>query len=371
MTAEGRMGGSGMAAQVRSVPHSVLDPARYLLLLIILAAFCTPALAAPADTPLPPGEVQIRQAHLSWMALITETEMDAAITYIFPLYGTDTARLTTLSDLFRSQVSEIPLATTQGDFDLLVGEMRAITAEFRNETSVQVTRGQGDPATLTLQVRAATTNNPYITDKEAQYWTIRRTNQLGAFDDWVRGTQGSLDTLKKQGYNTTAAQRTLDVTAAKRPDLADALGSRNEGRILAENQEILPLTRQESVQVREAQGQVSDVARMQFLVEQGYRGVAQADRINRDLTVLLLDIGPAEPGLNKVKTDLATTSRILGTGNLALAKTPFSLVRTDLRDLASAYRDIANTADLPPDLGAALRAMILTLESSSDQMEVS
>ena len=86
---------------------------------------------------------------------------------------------------------------------------------------------------------------------------------------------------------------------------------------------------------------------------------------------ILLDIGPAEPALKKVKTDLTATDSLLTSGNLALTKTPLSLVKTDLKALSMEYRDIATTANLPPDLTAALRALVITLENTSDQMEVS
>jgi len=296
--------------------------------------------------------------------------MGAAVTYIYPLYGTDTSKLTSLVADFKKQEALIPATTTRAGFDNITGEMRAITAELRNETAVQMTNGYGDSNALSSKVGAATTNNPYIRAKEDLYWNTRKTNQLRDFDAWVKGTQGSLDTLKKQGYNMTAAQRTLDVTASKRPDLVEALESRSEARISTINAVILPLTQEAGLQVTDAQGQVSDAEKMEFLIEQGYRAVARADSINRDLTVILLDIGPAETTLKKTKVDLAATKTLLATGNLPMAGTPLSLVRKDFRDLSMAYRDIANTADLPPDLTTTLRSLVITLDNTADQIEV-
>jgi hypothetical protein len=233
-----------------------------------------------------------------------------------------------------------------------------------------MTTGYGKWDVLSQQVAEATTNNPYIEKKQQAYWSIRRTNQLNDFDAWTQETQASLDSLEKQGFDTAAAQRSLDVIASKRPNLDAALESKSEDRIIAMNSEILPLTRQLGDQVQEAQAQVSEAERMQFLVDQGFRAVARTDRINYDLTVILLDIGPAESPLINLKTDLEAANWILTTGNLGMANTPFQFSKKDLKDLSMAYRDLASTADIPPDLSATLRAMVITLNNAADQMEV-
>ena len=337
-----------------------------IVLLLVLLALCTPALGAPYSQ----NELAIRQAHLDWVAFNAETEMNAAITYIYPLYSTDTSHLNELLLEFREQEALIPETTGREDFENITARMRAITAEFQNESQVQMTIGYGKQDELSFAIGAATTNNPYIGQRQRAYWSIRRTNQLQDFDAWTEETQASLDTLKKQGFDMAAAQRSLDVIGSKRPDLESALESKSEGRIATVNGVIFPLTRQLGEQVQEAQAQVSDAERMQFFVEQGYRAVARADQINNDLMFILLDIGPAEPPLRQLKIDLAVTDRMLGTGSLATAKTPLSLVKRDLKDLSMAYRNTVNTADLPPDLTAALRAMVITLDNTADQMEV-
>ena len=338
----------------------------FLLLLVVLSAQCAPALGAVGN----PGDFAIRQAHLDWVAFTTETEMNAAITYIFPLYSTDTARLNALLAEFREQEALIPAATSKRDLENITARMREITAQFLTESEVQMVIGYGKPEVLSRQVGAATTNNPYIGQREQAYWSIRRTNQMRDFDSWVKESQASLDTLKTQGYDTSQAQRTLAVIGSKRPDLDAALAAKSGERIAAINGVILPLTRQLGEQVQETQAGVSDLERMQFFVEQGYRAVARADQINNDLIVILLDIGPPETSLRQLKTDLAATDRMLKAGNPALAKTPFLHAKKDLKDLSMAYRDTANSASLPPDLAAAIRVMVITLDNAADQMGV-
>jgi hypothetical protein len=339
-----------------------------ILVVLGLALLCLPVVAA--SSPMSTSETGIRQAHLSWVALTRDVEMNAAITYVSPLYETNSTRLITLYSDFKALETRIPATTTQGGFDNLTQEMRSLTAAFRDELAVQMTRGHGKWDDLTLKVRAATTNNPYISENQAAYWDIRRTNQLRDFDAWVLYSQESLDSLGTQGYPVAAAQRTHDVIVSKRPDLVSALESKNEDRILSVNQVILPLSQQLGQQVADAQAQVSGREKTRFYIDQGYRAVYQADMISNGITEILLDIGPAEPALKKVKTDLTATDSLLTSGNLALTKTPLSLVKTDLKTLSMEYRDIASTANLPPDLTAALRALVITLENTSDQMEV-
>jgi hypothetical protein len=345
----------------------------FFLILVVLAITltCLPVAAAPPVTPLSPGEIGIRQAHLSWISLTREAEMNAALTYIYPLYETNTTRLSTLLADFRTQEALIPATTTLAGFDNLTQNMRSITGVFRDETSAQMTRGHGKWDDLSLLVRASTTNNPYIDEKKVAYWNTRKVNQLEDFDGWVLDTQGSLDILKKQGYNTATAQRTHDVIASKRPDLVAALDAKNDDRILSINQALLPLSQQLGQQTADIQVTVSDGEKFQFYIDEGYRAVARADAIDNNLLPILLDIGPVEPALKKVKLDLAASSKLVRTGNLATTRTQLLLVKTDLKDLSTTYRDIATTADLPPDLTVTLRAMVITLDAMADRMEVS
>ena len=306
-------------------------------LILIITLICQTAAATPPGTPLTSSEIGIRQAHLSWIALTRDAEMNAAITYIYPLYETNTTRMSALYADFKNQEALIPATTTKAGFDNLTQELRNITGAFRSEIPDQMARGYGKWDDLTLKVRAATANNPYIEEKKAAYWNIRKANQLNDFDAWVLDAQGKLDILNKQGYDTAPSQRTHDVIVAKRPDLVAALDSKNEDRTIAINQVLLPLSQQLGQQVADAQGNVSDAETLQFYIDEGYRAVARADTVNNDLTVILLDIGPSEPALKKVKVDLTAAGKLLKTGNLATTRTRFSLVKTDLKDLSSNY----------------------------------
>ena len=306
------------------------------------------------------------------MALVAytwETEMNAAITYIYPLYSTDTTRLNSLLADFKEQEALIPQTTTVAGFHNRTSRMRAITKEFKSETAVQMTNGYGKWDDLSFQVGKSTTDNPYIVEKTASYWNTRRSLQLAGYDAWARDAQGSLDLLVTEGYDTAKAQRTLDVFSSKRPSVAAALEAKDEERIRTVNGITLPLSEQLGEQVAEAQMKVSEAERMQFLVDQGLRATSRADAMNAELVKILLDLGPVETTTRSLKLDLAESRRILSTGNLPLAKTPLTRVKKEMKDLSMAYRDIANTADLPPALTSSLRVLVITLDATADTME--
>ena len=141
-------------------------------------------------------------------------------------------------------------------------------------------RGHGKWDDLTLQVRAATTNNPYIEEKKAAYWNTRKANQLEDFDAWVLDAQEKLDALKKQGYDTATAQRTHDVIVSKRPDLVTALDSKNdESDHLRKPGDPSALTAL-GQQVGDVQVRYRMVKNSSFISTRGYRAVSRADAIS-------------------------------------------------------------------------------------------
>ena len=107
MKGEHRATGQGMQGRIRGC-------SALIILLGALLFFPPPACASGTGDILAPSEIQIRQAHMSWRALAAETEMNAAITYIFPLYETDTTQLNALLAEFREQGNLIAGASKIG-----------------------------------------------------------------------------------------------------------------------------------------------------------------------------------------------------------------------------------------------------------------
>ena len=336
------------------------------LCLILVALLVVPATAA--DTTSAMDIVAIRQAHLSWTALEKDIEMNTAVTYCGTLYGSDTTTMNRLLSEFRAEEARITETSTTKEIDELIAEMRNTTAQFRGETYTVMTKGQGKWDALTSQIFLVKENNPYIHEKKERYWAVRTADQLAAFDAWVQEGQQHLDTLKAGGYDTTSAQRALDVFSSKRPDVKAALTQKTELAVISINQLIRPLSMDFTRKLEEVQEQIPDTARFRFFIEQADRAVGNADIVNAALVPVLLDIGSAETVLSKTKNDLTEARRLLGTGNLENTKTPLRLVKKDLTDLAEAYRDIVHTTALTPDLTTELNTLAIRLDNTADQM---
>jgi hypothetical protein len=335
---------------------------------VLLILLLLPLPAAAADTGGFSDTVAIRQAHLAWTALDKEYEMATALTYCGTLYGSDISGMSRLLTRFREEESLIAEMATSGEIDTLIEDMRNTTAAFQEETASVMAKGQGKWDVLESQILDAKNNNPYILQKKEQYWAVRTKAQLAAFDTWVQEGQERLDILETEGYDTTTAQRALDIFASKRPTVQAAFASKSENSVKSANQLVQSLSQDFIQKLADVQDQVPDTVRLQFFIDQGYRAVRRCDTANADLLPYILDIGDAEPALAKTKTDLSTAQRMLGTGSLENTKTPLRLVQKDLTDLAQAYRDISSTMELPKDLTTELNALAIRLDNTASQM---
>lgn len=334
--------------------------------LALAAILCLPATATENATIQ--HTIEIRQAHLAWIALDREVEMNAAIPYCITLYGSDTSGLNRILSEYKAEEARIPSAATRADLNALIGEMRNTTGQFKTELFTIMSTKQGDYDALSHQIAAAKLNNPYIQAQKDNYWSVRKADQMADFDSWVSEGQQTLDSLKARGYDITSAQRALDVFSAKRPDVQAALASRSDTAITSVNQQIAPLSETFIQKLIEIDAQVPDSGRWEYFIQQGDRAVAEADRINTALIPAIIDIGDADPVLARTKTDLNTARNVLSTGNLEATKVPLKLVQKDLTDLALAYRDIQHSAALPGNLSGELNTMALRLDETAGTM---
>jgi len=339
---------------------------RLAAVLALLSLFSLPVTAA--NTTGISDTVAIRQAHLAWTALDKEYEMNAAVAYCNTLYGSDTSDMSRILTMFKEEETRIPKTSTSTEVDTLLDEMQNTTGQFRDAAASVMTKGQGKWDVLESQILDAKSNNPYILEKKNTYWATRTAAQLAAFDTWVQEGQQRLDILKTSGYDTTKAQRALDIFSSKRSAVKAAFDSRSETSVKSVNQVIQPLSQDFIQKLAEVQEQVPDSMRFQFFIDQGYRAVGYCDKANADLIPVILDIGDAETILKKTKTDLATSQRMLNTGSMEDTKTPLRLVQKDMSDLAQRYRDLSTTMDLGKDLTMELNTLALRLDNTADQM---
>ncbi|MFA4877587.1 MAG: hypothetical protein WC586_09240 [Methanoregula sp.] len=340
-----------------------------IVTIIFLAiSLAVPACAAAGDVPLSDHHLAVRQVHLAWTALETDLGMNAALAYIGTRYNTDTTQMAGLLAEFRNAEARIPSARTDAEVNSIITNLQQITRRYKSEVSAQMGAGQGSWGELNAQITLATSNNPYIQEKKNLYWSTRANGQLADLDSWAGAVQADLDALRARGYDTTKAQRALDVTLASRPQLQAALELKNEDQVSAAAGNLYILSSDYVARVTETRQQVPDNAGIALFLEEADRIVTRADRLNTDTIRITLDIGAAESDLSRLKNDIVATKRLLAAGKLDSAKKNLLIIKKDLTDLAGAYRDIATTANLPPDLSGALSMTAVSLDNTADRV---
>jgi hypothetical protein len=339
---------------------------------LCLALFATIA-SVPAHAVEPVSSAaeslfSIRQAHLCWMAEVTDVEMAASISYVETLYEEDTSTMTSLYTDFRNAKSAISSVTSQPALDKHTFMMQKIAIAFNRETKNQTNAHQGKVGDLQKQIGNAVTANPYITMKKDAYWSTRSAHQMDDFDSWVTQTQKSLDVLQTQGYSVRDTQPYLDRFASLKTDLKSSLDANDFDRVDIIELKIRDRSLEISNGIAALQGGVSRDKTAEFRIKEADRVISRADEINNQLIGQILDIGDAEPVLSQTKIDVKMAHGALNGGQTGLVSSQLLLIKKDYRDLAAAYRDIAVSANLPGGMADVLKATSVSLENTADRI---
>ena len=337
-----------------------------LALLIIIT--CVPVHAADSGSSAADSILPIRQAHLAWMAEVTDAEMVATISYVETLFGADTSTLSSLHSDFSQAKSAISSLTSLPALNNQTSRMQKTALAFNRETINQTNAHQGKITDLQAQIGKAVNANPYISMKKDAYWATRSTKQLDDFDIWVLQTQNTLNTLQAQGYTVTDTQPYLDRFASLKTDLKSSIDSKDFNRADATALIIRDRSGEISNRIVALQVQVPRDKIAEFRIDEADRVIARADRINKQLIEQILDIGTADPVLYKMKTDVKTAHVALNGGQTGLVSTQLILIKKDYRDLAAAYRDIAVSASLSDGMADILKATSISLEDTADRI---
>lgn len=342
----------------------------YGILCLTLLAFisCVPVHAADLGPSAADRIFPIQQAHLAWMAEVSDVEMVASIAYVETLYGKDTSTMTSLHSDFSKAKSAIGSIASLPALNVHSSLMQKTALAFNRETINQTNANQGKITDLQAQIGKAVNANPYIVMKKDAYWVTRSTHQLDDFDTWVTEAQKTLDALQIQGFTVTGTQPYLDRFTSLKTDLKSSLDSRDFDRADTTTLMIRDRSQEITDRIATLQGQVSQDKTAEFRIDEADRVIARADRINKHLIEQILDIGAADPVLYKTRIDVKMAHVALNGGQTGLVSTQLILIKKDYLDLAAAYRDIAVSASLPAGMADILKATSISLEATADRI---
>ena len=339
-----------------------------LCLALIAIITCVPAHALEPGSSAAESLFSVQQAHLSWMAEVSDVEMAASISYVETLYDEDPSTMISLYNNFRNAKSAISSVTSQPALDKHTLMMQKIAIAFNRETKNQTNAHQGKVGDLQKQIGNAVSDNPYIAMKKDAYWSIRSTHQLDDFDSWVTKTQKTLDLLQTKGYAVQDTQPYLDRFASLKTDLKSSFDTNDFDRVDIIALKIRDRSGEISNRIVALQRGVSRDKTAEFRINEADRVISRADEINNQLIGQILDIGDAETVLSQTKNDVKMAHGALNGGQTGLASSQLLLIKKDYRDLAAAYRDIAVSANLHDGMADVLKATSVSLENTADQI---
>ena len=337
-------------------------------LVLLTIVTCVPVHAADPGSFADDRVLPIEQAHLAWMAEVSDVEMVAAIAYVETLFGKDTSGMTSLHADFSKAKSAIGSITSLSELDNHTILMQETARSFNQETMNQMSSHQGKPANLEAQISKAVNANPYITLKKDAYWAARSTHQLDEFDAWVSDTQNTLNSLQARGYTVSDTSPYLVRFASLRTDLKASLNTKDFDRAGSTAVMIRDRSSEIADRIAALQAQVTTDTTADFRLGEADRVIARADQINPQLVKQILDIGDAGPVLSKLKNDVKLARGAQNGGKPSLVFNQLQLIKKDYRDLGAAYRDIAVSASLAPGMADILMAMSYSLKETADRI---
>jgi len=305
-----------------------------LTAILITTLLTLPAITA-TDYPVLDQQIAIRHTHLSWTTTDTEIRMHAAITYLAN-HKTETTRLTTLLETFKTQANTIPALTTNIALNELLRQLLQTTQDFKTELQNQITTNNLRPILVHQAIQTAIADNATIlTGLQDTYWSVRTTNELAIFDQRVQRSQLVLTTLANQGHNTTPAQAILDSISDERTNLQAALTERNQSQIHAINVHIEDLAASLRATVQNLQ--IPLPQKIHYWTWVGGRAVNRTAIVITELAGLGINITTLQTIQTQAEADYAILYHADVAGNLTQARSALHDLRKDLIALRTAF----------------------------------
>jgi hypothetical protein len=339
-------------------------------LLVLLCAVATAPVSAE-DTgafPVLDKQVEIRQAHLAYLAEVHSTRMDGAIGYLDGI-GADTGALEKIAAEFAEQAAEVRDLDTHIGLNNAVRQCHETAALFREECRTQLQAAGGNAADLQAAVEEAVANYPEIEALKNRYWEIRTSHEMDIFDLRVEHAAGILERLAGQGYDTTEAEATLAGIEVFREPLKAALEAQDIDEVREIQQDIRSLSEDLREIVRSLQVEVPGAAKIRAAIHVADRAIDRSGMIIDDLAHLGFDVATLEEWTAAASADLADAETAFEAGDMDGSKDALQEVREDFGNLRDAYRDLIDGEDLTRAIEAQAEGMSARLDWAIDTID--
>jgi hypothetical protein len=347
-------------------------------MLLALVALPAHASAAASSQPNPStviidtfpifdNQINVRQAHIAWLAAKEDVGMQATIAYITSVNGSTTT-LSAIHENFRQSQARVGMADSSEALDSTLQDFRRITQAFNDETAVQLKTSKGNAGDLRISMQSALAESASVRSLEVQYWQTRTTTELEDFDLWTVRAGEMLTALWGNGYEITAAQEKLTEITTMRNELATTLSTRDNTGIEQAHKKIHTASIGFAQTVRGLQVNVSHDTNLRQKIELGGAVMTRARMVNADLKMRGLMNGSAENYVSAGTTQLSVASVQLDTGNTDGAKATLMQFRSTVQSLRDSYRYVLVKEDLPQPTAQGVLSVAQALDITAARM---
>jgi hypothetical protein len=317
--------------------------------------------------PIFENHLNVRQAHIAWLAAKEDVGMRATIAYLESVNGS-TTRLSAMYETFRKAQTNVALADSHDELDVILQDFRGITSSFRDESAVQIKGSRGNPTDLRTSIQSALVASSGVRSFEDQYWDTRMTTDLADFDQRVELAAGMLTAFRSNGYEITAAQEKLSEITTMRNELATAIRTRNNQGIEQAHKRIHAASIGFAQTIRELRMNETLDSTLRQKIEQGRAIMTRAGMINADLQARGIVNGSAGSYVATGTTQLAVASAQLDNGNTEGAKETLLKFRTTAQSMRDSYRAVLIKEDLPHTTAQGVLSVAQSLDLTAARM---
>jgi len=320
--------------------------------------------------PVLDKQVEIRKAHIAWMAAIKKVSMDAVVDYVSEKSnGSGSGKLEQLRTELQQQETNMQTLTTHLAINNALAEMVGTVSGFRQETVSQMGKHNGKYVVLAANIVVALDEHKDELDAlEDNYWQVREENSLDIFDVQARRAQAVIDTLEAYEYDITEAQAQLDQIKAERTGLQTALQERSHLKIAAAYVKIGALSAQLVNTVKELQAEIPSSVTIPHWIDVGDRALHRTSTVITELESMGFNVTELKTIQADAESDWQDAKDAYEADDINAAIDALKRLKNDLLDMKEAYLRLIASGKLPDSYETALQATSDALAEAANGM---